>query len=83
MSAPIRIIGHDSSEHVKVFKSNDGVGVIQFDRLTKRNAFSQSMIDKVVLALDHLDKRSDVRAVVVAGGPDGPFCGELSCSAGI
>lgn len=79
MSAPIRSIGHDSSsKHVKVFKSNDGVAVIQFDRLSKRNAFSQSMIDAVVLALGQLDKSSDVRAVVVAGGPDGPFCGELS-----
>jgi enoyl-CoA hydratase len=64
-----------SSENVKVSLAADGVAVLRLDRLAKRNAFSQSMIDGMVLALAALDKRDDIRAVVVAGGPEGPFCG--------
>ncbi|ORY59065.1 enoyl-CoA hydratase/isomerase [Pseudomassariella vexata] len=63
-----------SSEHIKVSVNDDGVAVLQLDRLEKRNAFSQSMIEAMVAALDYLDKRSDIRAVIVAGGKDGPFC---------
>lgn len=56
-----------------------GVALIRFDRPAKRNAFSQAMIGELVATLTHLDALDSVRAVVVTGGPDGPFCGTF-CS---
>ncbi|GKT73693.1 enoyl-CoA hydratase [Colletotrichum tofieldiae] len=52
-----------------------GVALIRFDRPAKRNAFSQAMIGELVATLAHLDALNTVRAVVVTGGADGPFCG--------
>ncbi|TKW57167.1 Enoyl-CoA hydratase, mitochondrial [Colletotrichum tanaceti] len=51
-----------------------GVALVRFDRPAKRNAFSQAMIGELVATLAHLDALDSVRAVVVTGGPDGPFC---------
>ncbi|KAH7359417.1 enoyl-CoA hydratase/isomerase [Plectosphaerella cucumerina] len=51
-----------------------GVAVVRFDRPAKRNAFSQAMIGEIVSALAQLDASDDVRAVVLTGGPEGPFC---------
>ncbi|OLN85686.1 4-chlorobenzoyl coenzyme A dehalogenase-2 [Colletotrichum chlorophyti] len=51
-----------------------GVALVRFDRPAKRNAFSQAMISELVATLAHLDALDTVRAVVVTGGPDGPFC---------
>jgi enoyl-CoA hydratase/isomerase-like protein len=53
-----------------------GVAVVRFDRPAKRNAFSQAMIGEIVSALAQVDASDDVRAVVLTGGPEGPFCGE-------
>ncbi|KAK2040987.1 enoyl-CoA hydratase/isomerase [Colletotrichum somersetense] len=50
------------------------VALVQFNRPVKRNAFSQVMIGELVATLAHLDALDAVRAVVVTGGPDGPFC---------
>ncbi|KAK2031013.1 enoyl-CoA hydratase/isomerase [Colletotrichum zoysiae] len=50
------------------------VALVQFNRPAKRNAFSQAMIGELVATLAHLDALDAVRAVVVTGGPDGPFC---------
>ncbi|OHW91214.1 enoyl-hydratase [Colletotrichum incanum] len=54
--------------------AENGVALIRFDRPAKRNAFSQAMIGELVTTLAHLDALNTVRAVVVTGGPDGPFC---------
>ncbi|WYZ40002.1 hypothetical protein EsH8_IV_000343 [Colletotrichum jinshuiense] len=54
--------------------ADKGVALIRFDRPAKRNAFSQAMIGELVSTLAHLDALDTVRAVVVTGGPDGPFC---------
>ncbi|KAH6682325.1 enoyl-CoA hydratase/isomerase [Plectosphaerella plurivora] len=54
--------------------ASKGVAIVRFDRPAKRNAFSQEMIGEVVSALAQLDASEDVRAVVLTGGPDGPFC---------
>ncbi len=54
-----------------------GVALIQLDRPAKRNAFSQAMMDEIVLVLTLLDSLDSVRAVVMTGSPDGPFCGAL------
>ncbi|TDZ37046.1 Enoyl-CoA hydratase [Colletotrichum spinosum] len=51
-----------------------GVALVRFNRPAKRNAFSQAMIGELVATLKRLDAEESIRAVVVAGGPDGPFC---------
>ncbi|KAF4307760.1 Crotonase core [Botryosphaeria dothidea] len=52
---------------------DDGVALIEFNRPSKRNAFSQAMIDQLVATLLRLDQDGRVRAVVVTGSPGGPF----------
>ncbi|CRK24845.1 hypothetical protein BN1723_014753 [Verticillium longisporum] len=65
----------DSLKNIKVtFDSQKGVALVRFDRPAKRNAFSQAMIEEMVSVLHHLDALDTVRAVVLTGGPDGPFC---------
>ncbi|KXH28042.1 enoyl-CoA hydratase/isomerase [Colletotrichum nymphaeae SA-01] len=54
--------------------SEKGVALVRFDRPAKRNAFSQVMIGELVSTLAHLDALETIRAVVVTGGPEGPFC---------
>lgn len=67
----------DGIQNLKVTLDNDkGVAIIAFDRLAKRNAFSQAMIGEMVTTLDHLDNLDSIRAVVITGGPEGPFCGK-------
>ncbi|KXH46113.1 enoyl-CoA hydratase/isomerase [Colletotrichum salicis] len=65
-------------EHLTTLKltvdSDKGVALVRFDRPAKRNAFSQVMIGELVSTLAHLDALDTVRAVVVTGGPEGPFC---------
>ncbi|KAK4154452.1 enoyl-CoA hydratase/isomerase [Chaetomidium leptoderma] len=51
-----------------------GVALLRLDRPAKRNAFSQAMIDEVVSTLARLDASDAVRAVVITGGAEGPFC---------
>ncbi|KAM0550247.1 hypothetical protein ACHAPJ_009096 [Fusarium lateritium] len=51
-----------------------GVGLIQFNRPAKRNAFTQKTIDELLATLTYLDSVDTVRAVIITGGPDGPFC---------
>ncbi len=62
-------------ETLKVTVNNDHTVLVQFNRPEKRNAFSQGMIDDLVACLGLLDHDESVRAVVLAGGPSGPFCG--------
>ncbi|TEA11414.1 Enoyl-CoA hydratase [Colletotrichum sidae] len=51
-----------------------GVALVRFNRPAKRNAFSQAMIGELVATLKRLNAEESIRAVVVTGGPDGPFC---------
>lgn len=53
----------------------DGVALVEFNRPSKRNAFSQVMIDELVSTLARLDEDAQVRAVVITGSPGGPFSG--------
>lgn len=66
-----------STELVKVLTNADGVAILELNRPAKRNAFTQSMISAIVVALGHLDSKTDVRALVVTSGPGVPFCGEF------
>jgi enoyl-CoA hydratase len=52
-----------------------GVALVRLDRPAKRNAFSQFMIDDLVAIFSQLDNDDSIRAVVLTGGADGPFCG--------
>nr|CDP31044.1 Putative Mitochondrial precursor of Enoyl-CoA hydratase [Podospora anserina S mat+] len=65
----------DSLKDVKLsLDDSTGVAIIRLDRPAKRNAFSQNTIHELVSALSHLDALDSVRAVILAGNPDGPFC---------
>ncbi|KAK4194358.1 putative mitochondrial precursor of enoyl-CoA hydratase [Triangularia verruculosa] len=65
----------ESLQDVKLARDDaTGVAVVRLDRPAKRNAFSQSMINQLISVLAHLDASDSVRAVVLAGKPDGPFC---------
>lgn len=65
-----------STAFVKVLENGDGVAILELNRPEKRNAFSQAMIDAIVTALDHLDRRRDVRALVVTSTQGSPFSGQ-------
>ena len=65
-----------STDDIRITVQDNGVAVLQLDRPAKRNAFSQAMIDTLVQSLAALDANHDVRALVIAGSPEGPFCGE-------
>ncbi|KAB2574660.1 Crotonase core [Lasiodiplodia theobromae] len=60
-------------ETVRVTTRPDGVSVVEFNRPSKRNAFTQAMIDDFTSKLSALDQDTSVRAVVVTGSPGGPF----------
>jgi enoyl-CoA hydratase len=63
-------------QDLKVTINDDnGVALVQFNRLEKRNAFSHHMIGELVTTLAHLDTLEIVRVVVITGGPEGAFCG--------
>ncbi|KAM0326244.1 hypothetical protein ACHAQA_006841 [Verticillium albo-atrum] len=65
----------DNFQNIKVaIDGEKGVAIVRFDRPAKRNAFSQAMIGELVSILSQLDALDSVRAVVLTGGPDGPFC---------
>ncbi|KAJ0383538.1 hypothetical protein COL922a_010284 [Colletotrichum nupharicola] len=55
-------------------EADKAVALVRFNRPAKRNAFSQVMIGEIIATLVHLDALEAVRAVVITGGPDGPFC---------
>ncbi|KAK8079259.1 ClpP/crotonase-like domain-containing protein [Apiospora phragmitis] len=61
----MQLISRITTDDIKVSANNQGVA---------RNAFSQAMIDTIVVALRELDTMPEVRAVVIAGLPEGPFC---------
>ncbi|KAK5659039.1 hypothetical protein OQA88_1126 [Cercophora sp. LCS_1] len=65
----------DNLQNIRVtIDDKTGVAVIRLDRPAKRNAFSQAMIDELVSVLALLDSLDQVRAVVLTGSPEGPFC---------
>ncbi|KAI8246850.1 Enoyl-CoA hydratase [Colletotrichum sp. SAR 10_77] len=55
-------------------EADKGVALVRFNRPAKRNAFSQVMIGEIIATLVHLDALEAVRAVVITGSADGPFC---------
>lgn len=62
-----------------ILTSKDGnVAVVELNRLKKRNALSQGLIDEVIKVLSELDQDAAVRAVVLTGSQQGAFCGTPS-----
>ena len=68
-------MGSEATETVILSIMEAGVAVLEFNRPLKRNALSQDLIDELTGALSLLDQDSRVRAVVLAGVGQSPFCG--------
>ncbi|CAI4217770.1 unnamed protein product [Parascedosporium putredinis] len=65
----------DALQNLKVtLDPSTGVALVVLHRPAKRNAFSQAMIQEMVATLAHLDVEDTIRAVIITGAPDGPFC---------
>ncbi|KZM23174.1 catalytic [Ascochyta rabiei] len=57
-----------------ITKNEGSVVVLELNRPKKRNALSQDLIDELVKTLSRLDQDATVRAVVLTGSEEGPFC---------
>lgn len=63
-----------------LFKKEDGIGTITLNRPEKKNAFTLSMIDRWIEALEEWRKDTDVRVIVVTGAGDA-FCSGVDFAA--
>ncbi|KAF1977973.1 enoyl-CoA hydratase [Bimuria novae-zelandiae CBS 107.79] len=61
-------------EVVVVSKREAGVAVIELNRVHKRNALSQNLIDELNDALRKLDRDAEIRAIVLTSSSQSPFC---------
>ena len=61
-----------------VTNKEGNVAVVELNRPKKRNALSQDLINELIETLSRLDKDAAVRAVVLTGSEQGPFCGMSS-----
>lgn len=61
-----------------ITKKEGNVTVLELNRPKKRNALSQDLINELIEVLLQLDSSSTVRAVVLTGSEQGPFCGMSS-----
>ena len=68
------------SGHILTRKEGN-VAVVELNRLKKRNALSQALIDELIETLSQLDRDAAVRAVVLTGSEQGPFSGKSNCGA--
>lgn len=58
-----------------VTRKEGSVAVLELNRPKKRNALSQDLINELIKSLSQLDQDAAVRAVVLTGCGEGPFCG--------
>jgi len=70
----------DTSLIKTTLHSSNATATIELNRPSKRNAFTQSMIDDLVNTLALLDTNPTIRAVVITGVSNGSFCGILNSS---
>jgi enoyl-CoA hydratase/carnithine racemase len=63
------------------YDSSDHIATITLNRPEKLNAFTGTMMNEVIDALDHTDADDDVRAVIVTGAGRG-FCAGADLSSG-
>lgn len=52
----------------------DGIATITLNRPEKMNAFTRTMMDEIIAAMDDIDADDDVRAVIFTGQGDRAFC---------
>ncbi|KAJ4346305.1 hypothetical protein N0V95_005515 [Ascochyta clinopodiicola] len=67
-----------------ITRKEGSVAVLELNRPKKRNALSQDLIDELIETLSRLDRDATVRAVILTGSGEGPFCAgadlsELAC----
>jgi enoyl-CoA hydratase len=56
-------------------RKEGSVAVLELNRPKKRNALSQDLINELIKELSRLDRDVSVRAVILTGSGEGPFCG--------
>lgn len=61
-----------------VTKKDGSVAILELNRPEKRNALSQALINELIEGLSGLARDASVRAVVLTGSGEGPFCGMSS-----
>ncbi len=52
----------------------DGVATVTLNRPDKMNAFTRTMMDEIIAAMDDIDADDSVRAVIFTGAGDRAFC---------
>ena len=52
----------------------DGIATITLNRPEKMNAFTRTMMDEIIAAMDDVDSDDSVRAVIFTGSGDRAFC---------
>ena len=65
-----------------LYDVSDRIATITLHRPEKMNAFTGTMMNEVIAALDLTDAADDVRAVIVTGSGDRAFCAGADLSAG-
>jgi len=65
-----------------LYDVSDHIATITLHRPDKMNAFTGTMMNEVIAALDLTDVDDDVRAVIVTGAGDRAFCAGADLSAG-
>jgi enoyl-CoA hydratase/carnithine racemase len=64
-----------------LYKLEDGIATITFNRPDKLNAFTPTMADELIAVLDHIDEDDKVKAVVITGAGRA-FCAGADLSSG-
>jgi enoyl-CoA hydratase/carnithine racemase len=62
-----------SYSHIS-YEVADGIATITLNRPEKLNAFTRTMMDEMIAAMDLVDADDDVRAVIFTGAGDRAFC---------
>ena len=65
-----------------LYDVTDHIATITLHRPEKMNAFTDTMMNEIIAALDLTDADDDVRAVIVTGAGDRAFCAGADLSAG-
>lgn len=63
---------------IVVKKREAGIAIVELNRVQKRNAMSQELIDELTGTLRALDRDIEVRVVILTSSGHSPFCGMYS-----
>ncbi len=56
------------------YQADEGIATITLNRPDKLNAFTRTMMDEIIDAMDRVDGNDEVRAVIFTGAGDRAFC---------